>query len=1190
MYLKRLELFGFKSFAERTALELTPGLIAVVGPNGSGKSNIADAVRWVLGEQSAQKLRGGKMEDVIFSGSESRRGVNVAEVTLVLDNADGRLPLDYAEVSVTRRLYRTGESEYLLGGLPVRMRDIAELFLDTGLGREAFAIIGQGQIDAILSQRPEDRRALFEEAAGIAKYKQRRKDAERKLAETEENIERVRDVLDALEKEWRPLQAEAERAERYLAVRRDYLALERDLIVYEIEQALEERDAALRRIAEQEAALASAEAEATRLGAERSTLSARLIELEGEIQRQEEALVKAATAIEKHEGELSVLAERARGRSERAFALARRREQVTSARTALSEEVAALEAEAEARSNDLGAAQREAEALRKELTVDEDPKARLEAEKTRYFDLLAAQTRLDGEVKRLSAALRRAEAARAELRERLVAAEAEQESLRAALSAAEAALASAEALAERRAAEAEAHRRRAETERQAMEEARRKKARAEERLAGILAEVRAYEAAERTGAGFQEGVRAVLKAAEEGRLSGIHGPVLTLFSVPEALTTAIDVVLGPAAMNIVVADEASAHAAIDYLKRGRLGRATFLPLDVLRARANPAEFEALRREMPGVLGPASELVESAPAYAVVRRFLLGGVLVVETLDTATAAARRLGYRHRIVTLDGELLHPGGSLTGGSSAKKSGAFTAREQAYAQFRAARRAAEAALAEAEAAYAQAAASYEAAVQEASAAAERLVAARRALAEAQAATDAARRQAEDAQAAVDRLSDADRVAEAEVQEMQRALEEAAEEARRAQAASDSAYAALKALEAAALERDHDASTKRARLAEVELSVARLEAALAAEQRLLDDKRAQLAAWEAEAEELLREAERLSQEDAEDRLRAEEVRAVLAEVRARRDRLSEDRMRLYAERESVRARVGVVETALEEQQRTIAALTATLAEDRLKAERAGDVLDRHLKHLGEVHERTYEAAREDARTLTAAEIDEVRRALREKKAELDAFGTVNVGAVEDAERLGARLAFYRTQLHDLDAAKAKLSRLIEEIDEEMRVRFWEAFQAIRRAYQETFERLFGGGKADLALEGDDPLTAGIDILAQPPGKKTRRLSLLSGGERALSAIALLFAVLSVRPVPFCVLDEVDAALDDANVGRFARFLQKLKDETQFIVITHRKGTMTSADVLFGVTMDRGGTSRVYAVELKDAERYAETM
>ncbi|MBE3595967.1 MAG: hypothetical protein IMW86_02875 [Hydrogenibacillus sp.] len=698
------------------------------------------------------------------------------------------------------------------------------------------------------------------------------------------------------------------------------------------------------------------------------------------------------------------------------------------------------------------------------------------------------------------------------------------QSLRAALSAAEAALASAEALAERRAAEAEAHRRRAETERQAMEEARRKKARAEERLAGILAEVRAYEAAERTGAGFQEGVRAVLKAAEEGRLSGIHGPVLTLFSVPEALTTAIDVVLGPAAMNIVVADEASAHAAIDYLKRGRLGRATFLPLDVLRARANPAEFEALRREMPGVLGPASELVESAPAYAVVRRFLLGGVLVVETLDTATAAARRLGYRHRIVTLDGELLHPGGSLTGGSSAKKSGAFTAREQAYAQFRAARRAAEAALAEAEAAYAQAAASYEAAVQEASAAAERLVAARRALAEAQAATDAARRQAEDAQAAVDRLSDADRVAEAEVQEMQRSLEEAAEEARRAQAASDSAYAALKALEAAALERDHDASTKRARLAEVELSVARLEAALAAEQRLLDDKRAQLAAWEAEAEELLREAERLSQEDAEDRLRAEEVRAVLAEVRARRDRLSEDRMRLYAERESVRARVGVVETALEEQQRTIAALTATLAEDRLKAERAGDVLDRHLKHLGEVHERTYEAAREDARTLTAAEIDEVRRALREKKAELDAFGTVNVGAVEDAERLGARLAFYRTQLHDLDAAKAKLSRLIEEIDEEMRVRFWEAFQAIRRAYQETFERLFGGGKADLALEGDDPLTAGIDILAQPPGKKTRRLSLLSGGERALSAIALLFAVLSVRPVPFCVLDEVDAA------------------------------------------------------------------
>ncbi|PTQ54903.1 MAG: Chromosome partition protein smc [Hydrogenibacillus schlegelii] len=1186
MHLKRVELYGFKSFAERTTIEFRPGIVAVVGPNGSGKSNLVDAVRWVLGEQSAQRLRGGKMDDVIFSGSEGRRPVNVAEVSLVLDNAGGELAVDYTEVAVTRRLFRTGESEYLLNGTPVRLKDIEALLVDVGLGREAAFIIGQGEIDAVLSQRPEERRALFETVAGIAKYKARRKEAERKLEETAHNLARVEDVYEALAEGLPPLQAEAKRAEAYLALKAEAEALERALLVTAIEADLAARDgareAAERARAAERAAeerLAEAEAEAGRLAAAFEALEAELSALDADHLE----AVRSAEALARDQAVATARAE----------ALGRERASLERRLAALREEQAAAAASAAAAAREAAAAEAELDRLRAaaaELSAaaaPDDPAEALEALRSAYFDRLAAATEAEAEARRLRAAASRAAAALGRIEQEAARARAEEAEALQAFEAAEAAVREA-------AAAVEAKKRAATSSRAALAEARRAARQAEEaraaaaaRLAEREAALRAFEAAQ-ADFGLAEGARAVMAAARSGRLSGIHGPVALLFRVPDGLETAFDVALGAGAFDIVVDDEAAAHAAIRYLKEGRLGRATFLPLSVLRARPVPEALRALAGALDGVIGPAAELLEADGRYDVVRRYLLWNVLVVRTLDVAQAAARTLDYRYRIVTVGGELIAPGGSVTGGvDRRRRGGPFSVRGEAFRRLQAERAEAERALTAADAALADRRGALDAARAAAEEAAAALETAEATLREAEADRDRAARRLAAGREAVARAAAEVEVARAEAAELRAAAEETARRAAALRSAAEEALKMLRDQEAAAEALRAEAEARRDRRQALEVAIARAEARLQtlAEARSAAESRA--AALDADVRRTRASLDALGREAAEMDGRARALAAALEAARAREAALAEAKAARYAEKEALRARLEAASFARSAAQAAVLEARTARADAEARLARAGEALDRNLRLLGERHRLTFEAARALHPPLDPEEAAAARAALAERTAALEAFGPVNVAAIEEARKLEERLSFYRAQIEDLRAGEAKLNTLIAEIDAAMRARFLEAVEAIRTAFRATFRALFGGGEADLRLEDGDPLVAGIEIEARPPGKRTKRLSLLSGGERALTAIALLFAALSVRPVPFCLLDEVDAALDEANVERFARYLQTLKDTTQWIVVTHRKGTMAVADALFGVTMDKSGASRLIAVALEDVERAA---
>ncbi|CAM3450568.1 chromosome segregation protein SMC [Hydrogenibacillus schlegelii] len=1185
MHLKRVELYGFKSFAERTTIEFRPGIVAVVGPNGSGKSNLVDAVRWVLGEQSAQRLRGGKMDDVIFSGSEGRRPVNVAEVSLVLDNAGGELAVDYAEVAVTRRLFRTGESEYLLNGTPVRLKDIEALLVDVGLGREAAFIIGQGEIDAVLSQRPEERRALFETVAGIAKYKARRKEAERKLEETAHNLARVEDVYEALAEGLPPLQAEAKRAEAYLALKAEAEALERALLVTAIEADLAARDgareAAERARAAERAAeerLAEAEAEAGRLAAAFEALEAELSALDADHLE----AVRSAEALARDQAVATARAE----------ALGRERASLERRLAALREEQAAATASAAAAAREAAAAEAELDRLRAaaaELSAaaPDDPAEALEALRSAYFDRLAAATEAEAEARRLRAAASRAAAALGRIEQEAARARAEEAEALQAFEAAEAAVREA-------AAAVEAKKRAATSSRAALAEARRAARQAEEaraaaaaRLAEREAALRAFEAAQ-ADFGLAEGARAVMAAARSGRLSGIHGPVALLFRVPDGLETAFDVALGAGAFDIVVDDEAAAHAAIRYLKEGRLGRATFLPLSVLRARPVPEALRALAGALDGVIGPAAELLEADGRYDVVRRYLLWNVLVVRTLDVAQAAARTLDYRYRIVTVGGELIAPGGSVTGGvDRRRRGGPFSVRGEAFRRLQAERAEAERALTAADAALADRRGALDAARAAAEEAAAALETAEATLREAEADRDRAARRLAAGREAVARAAAEVEVARAEAAELRAAAEETARRAAALRSAAEEALKMLRDQEAAAEALRAEAEARRDRRQALEVAIARAEARLQTLAEARSAAEARAAALDADVRRTRASLDALGREAAEMDGRARALAAALEAARAREAALAEAKAARYAEKEALRARLEAASFARSAAQAAVLEARTARADAEARLARAGEALDRNLRLLGERHRLTFEAARALHPPLDPEEAAAARAALAERTAALEAFGPVNVAAIEEARKLEERLSFYRAQIEDLRAGEAKLKTLIAEIDAAMRARFLEAVEAIRTAFRATFRALFGGGEADLRLEDGDPLVAGIEIEARPPGKRTKRLSLLSGGERALTAIALLFAALSVRPVPFCLLDEVDAALDEANVERFARYLQTLKDTTQWIVVTHRKGTMAVADALFGVTMDKSGASRLIAVALEDAERAA---
>lgn len=1184
MYLKALEIQGFKSFPDKTVLTFGEDITAIVGPNGSGKSNISDAICWVMGEQSTRALRGGKMEDVIFGGTQRRGQVGFAQVSLIIDNQAGILPVDESEVMVTRRYYRSGESEYYINRRGVRLKDINELFMDTGLGREGYSIIGQGKIDEILSVKSEERREIFEEAAGISKFRHRKEEAERKLERTEDDLLRVGDKIAELELQVEPLREQAAKAKRFLILRDELRGLEVSVWLEELEKL---RAAAIRLLGESSAAQSQLENGNRRLEelyAAAEALAGQMREKDREAEAAREEISGLQTAAAEAESAVSVLrnnmennrqnAERVReeicaqetretGLSAQIQERTDRLTEIGERRAVLEEELRALLGRTEEAARSAGNSANEGQTLRSrealELAAAADGRAKLSALEAAFREMEGRRTALDGELDRLRERQAAAEAAEAEAKNRLTAVREEADSLINTLTGYQMRVAARE----KRAGEARERKEKLELEQKT-----------------LRARIHLLSEMEKEYEGFSKAVRIVMQEAERGRLKNIHGPVASLIRAGDDYTVAVETAMGAALQNIVVDREEDGKAAISVLKARDGGRATFLPLSSVRG--YELRENGLERE-PGFVGVAAGLVEFDPKYGEIVGNLLGRTVVVENMDAAISMARKHAYRFRIVTLDGQILNPGGSMTGGSASRSAGILS-RANELERLAGREKALNAELSAAEKEFEEAKRTAEAARYELEVA------------------GADRRRLEDEILKLEGECARHGLLSGELQKSRAALEEEraelerrkdaeageAETLRTELAGREAAAAEYRARAEASLSRREELDRLGGKLAEeisgLKSGIAGLDAEKEATEksmRELETLRADLTGDREERLRRVREYETRNQEvQAEIRSRTEALEALRRAAEEKQGRLraiSGERLELEAER-TRRDRES------QEKNREILGLERECA--RLEQKKtAADLEEKQLlDRLWEHYELSHSAAQ--AVRVELESVPKANRRIGELKKEISSLGTPNIGAISEFERVNTRYEYLTGQRADVERSKIELEEIIAGITGEMKRIFAEQFQKINEGFQTTFVELFGGGSAALELENEaDILNCGIEIKVQPPGKSLRTISLLSGGEKAFAAIALYFSILKVRPTPFCVMDEIEAALDDANVVRFARYLRMLTDKTQFIVITHRRGTMEEADVLYGVTMQEQGVSRMLNINLNDMAR-----
>ena len=1184
MVLKSLILQGFKSFPDRTEIKFLGGMTAIVGPNGSGKSNISDAIRWVLGEQSSRSLRGAKMEDVIFGGTAKRGPVGFAEVSLILDNSTGVFRSPFTEIMVTRRYYRSGESEYYLGKKHCRLRDIRELFMDTGLGLDGYSSIGQGRIDEILSLRSEDRRGVFEEAAGITKFRARKEEAERRLAATEDNLTRIRDLYEELGRQLEPLEKQAEKTEKFLVLRDELRVLEVSLWLEQLERLKSEAEKRSRDAEVCRRQLENAKSEQERRYQQAEQLTA---DLHG-IDRETEALRTSLREAESREaGQASRIAvlranlancranlERVhRENEERAKQAEKLAEQFSAQETRIAElEQSSAEArERLAAKEDRLAQHREAEgAAAAALERAEQARAAAQNEQhTLALERTAAQTGLagmDGQQDDLHRALENAG-------DRLKAVQEEQSAFESRVSAGQTALRQAQA----QAGEADAALRQAKTDADALGTALRQ---AESALTDARNRAAMLRDMQRDYDGFARSVRSVMQQAGRGRLSGVHGPVSALLSTENRFVTAIDTALGASASSIVVGSAEDGRACIEYLRRTDGGRATFLPLDNIR----PASLResGLDRER-GCCGTADTLVQFDETYGAVVRSLLARTVVCENMDAALALARSRGHRFRIVTLDGQIIQPGGAMTGGSASRGTGALAragrlrAAEEQAERCEAARKTAE-----------QRFRAAEKRLHACETACETQNAALRRQAEAQAALAAACTQHRallgSAQARQEELMQQQRSMEMEKQHSAEVL--ASFDAREAQAGTQlrDAETRVQTCRDALARLRTEAAEQEAQLAGQRTALTRTEAELSGEKRALEQMRALRCETDAglssAADSIKRyecECERMQDELAEEKAAHERSETLARTLREQLEQTGKRREQVEERRTAVRRDAQDAGEQILGMEREASRLENRTGQ--LKAEEA--------QLLGRMWE-SYELTPTPAAAL-AQPLDDpaaARERAHELRGEIRALGSVNPDAVEEYRRVRERYAFMGGQKDDLERAQRELYRVIDRLTVNMKEIFASEFARLNVLFGQTFREIFGGGHAELALaDTSDILSCGIDIRVSPPGKAVKTITLLSGGEKAFVAITLYFAILKLRPAPFCVLDEIEAALDDVNVQRYAKYIRKLTDFTQFIVITHRRGTMEEADMLYGVTMQEQGVSKLLMLNLAEAEK-----
>ncbi len=1176
MRLKELEIQGFKSFPDKTKITIGEGITGVVGPNGSGKSNISDSIRWVLGETSSKQLRGsGKMEDVIFGGTQSRGAMGFASVALTIDNSDHGLDMDADEVTIGRRYYRSGESEYSINGQNVRLKDVYELLLDTGIGRDGYAIVGQGRIAEIVGAKSAERREIFEEASGIAKYRYRKNEAERRLEAAEGNLERLRDILGELEKRVGPLKRDSEKAQQFLELSERRKSLEVTLWVDAIRRANDT-------VRDQQRKFEAAQADYERLSRQLDEFDEKSAALREEAQQlvlqveQANADIRAVTeANAGSESEIAVLkneSEHSRFRIDEATSELERAGQ---GRQSIETEAAGHKAAIEKLHGEVAALDARVAELRTELHALEE-KAAASGQRRDVIDAAIARLQDTATAAKVRAAS--AQSAREAAAQRLAEAKQQAADLENSAAAAE----EEKHRAERRLKDAEEAvtrndnikaglKLKLESRRRQQAEAADALQKADKERSNTSQRIHILEDLERNMDGYQQSVKAVMRAAAGRRLRGIIGPVAGILTVEKGYETAIETALGFALQNIVVEDQGCARAAIGFLKDERAGRATFLPLDTVQG----SRFTG---HLTGTAEVAADLVKCDPRYQHIIDNLLGRIIVVEDLSEASAVAKNLGYRNRIVTLDGQVINAGGSFTGGSTARSVGVFS-RKQELDELR----------------------TRLVKLEKKRADAEKELEARKAEVD-NLTAQLSGAEAEGMNASSERLRaslELDRLTAAVAQHAENTRSLAAEIEAQQAAVTQNETACAEA-EAAQAKAEEELNTYNAELAELGESTGSLTAERERITGELSQNQMQRLANEKDIG--LHEAalEGLQSRTGEAEARARELNAAIEAAKAKIEANAlkiaeiertrgENKEKIAAAEETIRtanaarmekeaavARLGQENRALTDERERMSGEMARLAERRTAAE--NELNDTNTKLWEE-----YQLTAGEAKDLCVEfeSLTELRRNVAEVRGKIRGLGNVNVGAIEEYKEVKERYDFLKAQVTDVEKAKSELTRMIAELCSEMEELFTTSFKQINTHFQQIFKELFGGGHARLYLSDEsNVLESGIEIEVSPPGKVIKNLSALSGGEQALVAISIYFAILNVNPAPFCFLDEIEAALDDVNVARYAQYLRRMTDHTQFIVITHRRGTMEAADVLYGVTMQEDGVSKILRLDL----------
>ena len=1185
MYLKRLELQGFKSFADKTVLEFMPGITAVIGPNGSGKSNIADSIRWILGEQSMKSLRGSKSLDIIFSGTQNRKSLGFAEGSLVFDNVDGSLPIEYTEVTITRKLYRSGETGYYINKVPCRLKDVLELFMDTGIGKDGYSIIGQGKIDEILSNKSEDRRNIFEEAAGIVKYRTRKQESEKKLERTKLNLLRINDILSEIESNIEPLKISAEKAKKYLNLREELKNIEIGLFIYNIEKYKESLEQIVKDEEIYKTQCEEEQQKMERIKALKEELKSQIDEITTKIEEMSNIGFESQKEIEMLNSDISVAKTRIENNNENAGRYEKEIEEAREKLKDLSEEMQQKKQKRDNLKENKEKFQKELEEKEEELRKITEKLSSKELEiegyKTKVSENTDKKYELQGDVHTQEINFENFEKRERQIQNEIAANISELDSTRM----------QKEDLA-KEFYEIDSKRNKIV---ESLEEVNVKKEEVDKKVKLYENNINAYqsekrikesrlkflEETEREKEGYIKSVKSLLKDCENIKElgKGMHGVLANIIEVPEEYQTAIEMCLGASLQNIVTDTEEDAKKLVEHLRKNNLGRASFLPITSVRGK----KLDKIKRKEPGLIGIASELIKYDRKYEQIVTNLLGRTVIVDNMDTAIKVAKQNGYSFRIITVEGDVINPSGAITGGSVTKKTVNILGRGREIEKLQKEIEVLEEKIKKQEQEKKEYENSFENIFEEASSWEKEL----------QEIDITYATEKQKLVSVEENISKIEQRVNKLKEEKERLKEEKENAVNKKQAIQEEISKLTEETEKltniiqefAELNKDNQKHVDDLNfdITNLKISVSSFDESEASIEELQERINAEVENTKQIIEHKTRQIEEIKQDNStlNESIKdiEEKIEKIKEEVKNSGSKIEELKQDRIDKNEKLKSR----EDEINDKFKVIEDLKAQVVKVDVKKTKIEDDMNGIINKMWEEYELTPNNVKDCRRPenvqLTQKKVNSLRKELKE-------LGSVNIDAIEEYKNMKERYDFMCEQRVDLEDTMAKLRKMIADMTQTMKEQFKSQFELINKNFQEVFRELFGGGNASLKLEDENNiLECGIEINVQPPGKKLQNMMLLSGGEKAFTAIALLFAILKINPAPFCVLDEIEAALDDVNVYRFADYLKKFSENTQFLVITHRKGTMEAADTVYGVTMEENGISKLLSMKLAEVRQ-----